>query len=397
MYPPHHLGGYELVWRSAMRHLRERGHEARVLTTELTIPDRQPDEPDTFRELRWYWRDHDLPRIGWRGRVQLERHNAAVLARHLSEQRPHVVAWWSMGGMSLSLIERVRRTGIPAVAFVHDDWLTYAPRMDRWIRPFRGHARLAALAERWTGIPARVDLEASARFVLVSETVRTHARAAGYALRESSIAHSGVDPAFLARPAPEREWGWRLLYVGRIDERKGIADAVRALAELPGQARLTVAGDGDPSVRARLERLADELRVGSRVEYLGMRPQAELPAVYGAADAVVFPVRWEEPWGLVPLEAMAVGRPVIATGRGGSGEYLRDGSNSVLFAAGDPTALARSVRRLADDGELRARLRAGGFATARAHTERAFDQAVLESLAGAAGDSGRLDDSPRNQ
>ena len=50
---------------------------------------------------------------------------------------------------------------------------------------------------------------------------------------------------------------------------------------------------------------------------------------------VVFPVRWEEPWGLVPIEAMARGRPVVATGRGGSGEYLRDGENCVLFEADD--------------------------------------------------------------
>jgi glycogen synthase len=113
-------------------------------------------------------------------------------------------------------------------------------------------------------------------------------------------------------------------------------------------------------------------------------PREELPARYAAADAVLFPVRWREPWGVVPLEAMGVGRPVVATGRGGSGEYLRDGENALLFDAEDPAALAARVERLASDEMLRARLRAGGLETARSHTAAAHDAratAVLEELA----------------
>jgi len=95
---------------------------------------------------------------------------------------------------------------------------------------------------------------------------------------------------------------------------------------------------------------------------------------------VVFPVVWEEPWGLVPLEAMALGRPVVATGRGGSGEYLRDDENALLFEAGDAEALAAAVTRLADDPDLRTRLRAGGSATAPLHTEDVFNDAVLREV-----------------
>jgi glycosyltransferase involved in cell wall biosynthesis len=111
-----------------------------------------------------------------------------------------------------------------------------------------------------------------------------------------------------------------------------------------------------------------------------MRSRAELPDVYEAADVVLFPVRWEEPWGLVPLEAMALGRPVIATGRGGSGEYLRDGENALIMPAQDPAAMADAVRRLASDPELGGRLRAGGAGTAATHTETIFNAAVLEAL-----------------
>ena len=102
--------------------------------------------------------------------------------------------------------------------------------------------------------------------------------------------------------------------------------------------------------------------------------------MYAAADVVVFPVRWAEPWGLVPLEAMAVGRPVVATCTGGSAEYLRDGENCLVVPAEDPDALARAVARLSSDAALRDRLRARGFETAARFTEASF-HATLESAA----------------
>jgi glycogen(starch) synthase len=388
MYPPHHLGGYELVWRSAMRQLRAEGHDARVLSSDVRMATAEADEPGTYRELRWYWRDHAWPRMGWRGRIGLERHNAAVLDRHLAEFSPDVVSWWSMGGMSLALLERVRRAGLPAVAFVADDWLLYGPRVDRWTGPFRRHRQLARLAERATGLPARVDLDAAARYVLISETVRQRARESGLRLADSRVAHLGVDPDFLGHARPEAPWRWRLLYVGRIDERKGVHDAISALAELPPEATLTVAGDGDPRERERLQGQARALGLAERVEMIGMRTHGQLPEVYGAADVVLFPVRWPEPWGIVPLEAMALGRPVVATGAGGSGEYLRDGENCLLAPAADPSSLARAVRRLQADPTLRARLRSGGAQTAARHTETVFNQAVLAALRAATGSGG---------
>jgi glycosyltransferase involved in cell wall biosynthesis len=380
MYPPHHLGGYELVWRATVRHLRSLGHDVRVVTTDTRLPTANgPEDDDVHRELRWWWRDHQLPRFGWRERVAVERHNAEVLKRHVDEFAPDVVSWWSMGGMSLSLVERVRRAGLPAVAFVHDDWLDYGPRADQWLRAFERRPRLARLAERATGIPATADLDHAARYVFVSEATRMRALAAGRAPADMGIAHSGIDPAFVD-PRPERDWGWRLLYVGRIDSRKGIGTAVASLAHLPPEATLTIVGDGDPAAERELRAQAAAQGVDGRVRKESFRERGGLPPLYEAADVVVFPVTWEEPWGLVPLEAMALGRPVVATGRGGSGEYLADGENALLFPAGDAERLAAAVRRLAGDGELRARLRQGGVETARRHTEDVFNAAVAAEL-----------------
>ncbi|HKP92105.1 MAG TPA: glycosyltransferase, partial [Thermoleophilaceae bacterium] len=160
MYPPHSFGGYELMWRSAMLHLEREGHATRVLTTDVDSGTSEPDDPNVRRDLRWYWRAHEFPHLPPLEKARLERHNARVLREELRDFSPDVVSWWSMGGMSLSMVEHVRRAGIPAVAFVVDDWLDYGRDVDGWTRALRHRPRVVgALAERVTGAPARVDLE----------------------------------------------------------------------------------------------------------------------------------------------------------------------------------------------------------------------------------------------
>jgi glycosyltransferase involved in cell wall biosynthesis len=375
MYPPHHLGGYELMWQAAVRALRARGHEVRVLTTDHSEgAGRDEEDADVHRALRWYWRDHEFPRMSLRARRALESHNQAILTTHLEALEPDVVSWWAMGGMSMSLLEAVRRRRTPAVGVVVDDWLVYGPEVDGWQRAVGNSAALASAAERLTGIPTRLRLAQAAEWVFVSERVRRRAAQDHPGLSPGRIAHGGIDPALFPQ-APEREWGGRLLYLGRIDPRKGIAIAVRALAELP-DAQLAIVGGGDERHATELRDLAAELGVAERVSFSTAR-RDELAEVYAAADAVLFPVQWAEPWGLVPLEAMSVGRPVIATGTGGSGEYLRDGENCLLFEPrDDPAALAGAVRALAADASLRTRLREGGVGTVAPLTEDAFNDAV---------------------
>jgi glycosyltransferase involved in cell wall biosynthesis len=380
MYPPHHLGGYELVWQAAVEDLRRRGHDVRVLCSdhrEAGVGPGVPDE-DVHRELRWYWRDHAFPRLSPARVLELERDNATVFERHLDGFGPDAVSWWAMGGMSLSLLERARSRRLPAVAFVNDDWLIYGPEVDAWLRLAGRLPR--RLAERATGLPVRFDPAACGRIVFASESVRRSA-AERWSLPPAEVAHGGIDPRFLADAPVAAAWAWRLLYVGRIDPRKGIATLLEALAGLPSEATLSVVGGGEEAHLDELRGRAGELGLGDRVDFAGRRAREELPSIYAAADAVVFPVLWDEPWGLVPLEAMACGRPVVATGTGGSSEYLRDGRNCLLFAAGDAGQLAERVTRLASDPTLRERLRAGGLETAAANTDAAFNARVEAVIA----------------
>lgn len=351
-YPPAGTGGYERIWQAAVEALRAAGHEVDVLTT---VPDSATEppavEPGVQRVLRWPWRPEGWERPGPVAAARQERHNAAAFAE--AERGADLVCWCSMGGLSLSLISRCSN---PQLALVHDGWPLYGPGVDPWTARW-------GRASRHRYDPRRVD-----HWSANSAYTRDRLLAGVPALdpSRSSVEHPGIDPsAFPASPA--RDWAGELLVLGRVEEGKGVGDAVRAL---PEGMRLTVTGSSDP----------DQLRglqVGASPAVRFTGPTGDPAGAIAAADAVLFPVTWPEPWGLVPLEAMAVGRPVIATGTGGSAEYLRDGENALLVPPGDPAALRVAIGRLAGEPDLRARLVAGGRETAARFTEATWTGAIV--------------------
>jgi glycogen synthase len=388
MYPPHHAGGYEVMWQTAMARARELGHQVRVVTSDYRAPGVTAEtDPDVHRTLRWYWDldRYEFPELSPLERLRLERHNARELQRHLHEFRPDVVSWWSMGAMSLSLIERVRRKGIPAAFIVHDDWLVYGPGFDQWLRMWRGRRlMLAPLAERLLGLPTRVSVERAGTFVFNSRYTRDTAARTGLDLGDARVVYPGIE-ADLRDELPSRAWEWRLLYIGRLDQQKGIDTAVEALAHLPAQATLEVWGTGNQDYTSQMRSLAGQLGLDDRVSFRGWAGPAERLGAYERADVVLFPVRWQEPFGLVPIEAMGLGRPVVSTARGGSAEFLRDGENALVSEPGDAQGLAGAITRLASDPQLRERLLRGGRLTAAEHTIERFADQTVQAILDAAG------------
>jgi glycosyltransferase involved in cell wall biosynthesis len=293
--------------------------------------------------------------------LAFERHNRAALDVELRDFAPEVVCFWRLAELSLSLVERVAEAEVPALGYVGDGWLHEGPARDPWT-PYR--RRPAALG-------------GAATWVFNSRWLRDSTRAHGVALEASHVVSPGVDRRRFT-PRPLREWRGRLLCAGRLTPAKGVDVALRALARVP-DAELLVAGDGSPDHVAELDGLAAALGVADRVTRRPAVSPRELAGLYREADAVLFPVRWQEPFGLVPLEAMASGTPVVATGTGGSAEYLLDGINALLVTPGDDAALAGAVTRLAGEPALRTRLREGGLGTAAAH-DRDRSSARLEAL-----------------
>ena len=160
-----------------------------------------------------------------------------------------------------------------------------------------------------------------------------------------------------------------LLFVGRLDPIKGIDLLLESFALLKTPARLLVIG-GDPTGDPEVERLrarAEALGVADRARFPGAVPQRDLPRYYRAADALVVASRYES-FGLVAVEALACGLPVIASAAGGLPTIVRDGENGLLAPWRYAEAFAERIDTLLGDPTLMARLRS----TARLSVER-FD------------------------
>ncbi len=171
-----------------------------------------------------------------------------------------------------------------------------------------------------------------------------------------------------------------ILFVGRMDPVKGLDTLVRAMAKVvewepqwQDQACLCIVGGDKTDDRermdeemARIDALRHELGLASVAQFLGSLPQEELPYYYNAAQVVVVPSRYES-FGMVALEAMACGTPVIASNVGGLASIVRDGQTGYLVPDGDEVALALRLRQLLDDPDLRCRLGRHGRATAEAY------------------------------
>jgi D-inositol-3-phosphate glycosyltransferase len=194
----------------------------------------------------------------------------------------------------------------------------------------------------------------------------------GADLRRVAVVPCGVDLQLFRADgpaAPRSAARHRLLVISRLVERKGIGDAVLALARLP-EAELVVAGGPpaaelacDPEAR-RLTALAGRAGVADRVRLLGRVGRGELPALYRSADLVVN-VPWYEPFGIVPLEAMACGVPVVASAVGGLVDSVVDGVTGTHVPPRRPELLAAAVAELLADPGRRAALGAAGARRAR--------------------------------
>ncbi len=163
-----------------------------------------------------------------------------------------------------------------------------------------------------------------------------------------------------------------LLFAGRIQPLKGVAMAVRCLAELDDASAtlLVVGGPSGPDGPAELSRarsLAHDLGVAANVHFLPPQPHTALADFYRAADVCLVPSRAES-FGLVALEAAACGTPVVAASVGGLRSLVDDGATGFLVEARDPAAYATPVAMLLEDPALASEMGASASARSRKYS-----------------------------
>jgi glycosyltransferase involved in cell wall biosynthesis len=232
-------------------------------------------------------------------------------------------------------------------------------------------------------------------------------KALGISKSKVSIAPCGVDLTLFdgtAEPEPKPRTH-RILSVGRLVPRKGVDLIIQALpllaqAGFDDVELLIVGGSGDaltleedPEAQ-RLRALTKELGVEDKVTMRGQVPRDAMPGILRSADAVVC-TPWYEPFGIVPLEAMASGVPVVAAAVGGLRETVVDQKTGLQVPPRDPEAVADAVGRLLADPALRAEMGRAGMRRARsrysweriaADTEKAYRSVLAAGLSRQAGE-----------
>jgi glycosyltransferase involved in cell wall biosynthesis len=214
---------------------------------------------------------------------------------------------------------------------------------------------------------------------VVSRALAKEVRKLGGEPDRIRVVPMGVDLQQRFVPGCPRPRGRTLIFAGRLVEKKGVSVLLEAMAQLQAEApdcRLLIAGTGP--LRPALETRAADLGIADRVEFLGSYRNHDLPALLRRGDIAVYPFLRaaggdQEGLGLVMVEAMGCGLPVVAGDLPAVHDVIEDQHTGLLVTPGDPAALGRTLLRLLDDAELAERLSQAG----RAYALERFDWQVI--------------------
>ena len=319
-------GGLQIVTLQLARELNRRGHEVSVVTNRYPrmLPRREMLE--RVPVVRWLFIQ---PRLRYLRTLRLDLFMAGLLwfpltltrlVIFLASTNQEVVNLYFVGEPALFVLLAHWLVSFRLVVSLHGDDVEGSPRsssFNRWL---------------FKSILARADaVTACSRYLLAQA-----AEIAPSAREKGHVIYNGID---LRSPRPASRNECALLAVGRMVPKKGFDILLRALAQGEGEWKLTLLGDGPES--AKLRQLSSELGLTGRVIFHGNQIRTDVLEAMANANVVVVPSRLES-FGMVALEAMSMGKPVVATTVGGLAEVL-SGADAVLVEPEDPVALAKGI------------------------------------------------------
>lgn len=290
--------------------------------------------------------------------------------------------YWLSGVVGLALR---KRWGVPVLQMFH----TLARLKNRVARS-AGDLEPEVRIREETRVIAHVDRVVAANVVERADLARFY----GAAPSRIAVIPCGVDTELFlpadreaARAALGLDAGPLLLYVGRLAPIKGLDTLLDALAKVRASGRparlLVVGGDADEPAdghEAHLRERITRLGLDDAVRFIAAQPQHVLPSYYAAADLTLLPSHYES-FGMVALEAMACGSPVIASRVGGLTTTVRDRVTGFLVPEGDVAALAERIDAVLDDADLGWRMGREGVRWAAEHRWPCVAEAVCREYA----------------
>lgn len=338
---------------SLYRVLRARGHDVRIITSSHGL--QKASEGDIIRVGKGF----SVPFNGSMGTITLSPTYLAQMRAILERERFDVLHYHEPFVPFLSLVTLTLSTSVNIGTFHAFGGLSISYEF--------GKRMLGHYAGKLQG---RIAVSPAARHFI-----------SRYFPGEYKIVPNGVEPGRYQRAVPiarYRDGVPNILFVGRMEPRKGLIHLLRAFRKLQRdgvRARLLLVGTGPGEREARRYVLTRQLE---DVEFLGRVPEGQKAQLFKTADIYVSPATGRESFGIVLLEAMSAGAPIICSDIHGYRGVVRRDRDGLLVEPGNADALAASIRRLIDDPQLRAQLSRAGEERAQLFTWERVGQAVEE-------------------
>jgi glycosyltransferase involved in cell wall biosynthesis len=368
LFPPQELGGYgRMIWEFA-RGLLARGHTVRVLAGDADYLAKAPLVDEVEMEARvsrcltltGRWTDGRITQGNDRAALEaIEGANASQVLQEAFGFNPDLVLVGNLDLLGVGLIHSIIYAGYPI---------------------------LHALANQVPGFAAKDQPLSSSYWVApCSDWNGRVLKNAGYEAGRMSTVYPGarIDRFFRVFLPDTRIL--RIAYASIVAPYKGAHVLVEALARLHAAGcRFTAEIAGETLDRAFVDRLkayCAQNGISGSVSFTGFLDRKKLSSLFARSNVLVFPSQFEEPFGISQVEAMAAGLVVVTSGTGGASEIVRDGTDGLVFNAGDPGALAARLQKLAGDPALFQRLQRAGQQRALTFSVNASVRQI-ETLAG---------------
>ncbi|WP_312289355.1 glycosyltransferase family 4 protein [Stutzerimonas nitrititolerans] len=375
LYVPHVGGGAEIIVRQLAEGLQDRGCDVTVLVTgpETGLHEEVHNGVRIYRAglYNFYWhytqaRANPLLRLGWHYRDRYNRRMRQHVREAIARERPDVVLCNNLTGWSISAWDEISAAGIPIVQVLHDLYLL-CPK-DTMFDKGRSCERQCGLCSVFRQRHAAASTQVAA-VIGVSRFILDKVSGHGYFGQASRHLVHNATTASEAAPRQHHSGLLRYGYIGTLSENKGVAWLIRQFQALSINATLEIAGRGKLDYEAQLNAMVDP----AKVRLVGYQ---DAEVFMRNIDVLVVPSLWDEPFGLVAVEACARHLPVIATDMGGLPEIIQDNLNGLICSPNDPDSLGRAMLRLYLDSGLRQRLSRQARASVAPflNTERMLDQ-----------------------
>ena len=352
LFPPHVRGGAERVADRIAQALVERGHKVSVIST-------HPDQGDVlsskenkmqvhrFRPKNIYYVLEDQKQPFWKRAIWhlvdlFGTDSAKRVGQILQQEKPDLVLTHNLKGIGLTIPKAIQKAKIPHVHLLHDVQLIIASGMlihgdeGHWMNKGRLQEWYQSAARRAFGSPD-VVLSPS-KFLLDYHTRR------GFFPDSQTKVLPNPAPEFGGVERQKLKGPLRLLFLGSLEDHKGLAWLLETLRPLEADFELTVAGKG--SLESRAKNLAT---IDERFKFYGPFDKEEEADMLGQSDCLIVPSLCYENSPTVIYESLSCGVPVVASNIGGVPELIQPGENGYLFEPGNGADLLEQLQRIAEE------------------------------------------------